>query len=222
MPPTSATNSSLTLGNGVTYYVSVKAIDPLWATLSSVASSNGVTVDATPPTSSVAPLSPSSSTAFTVHWSGMDNNGGSSIASFSIYVSDNGGAYQPFLLDTTQTAATFNGTFGHSYAFYSRAMDNVGNIEAAPANPQATTTISSGPSGAIAPSNGYDTPTFAWNAVPGASHYYLFVVDNNTGAAVINNPNVTGASFTPSSTQATSRRGTISPGISALSAPATR
>ncbi len=198
---TNATNSSLTLKSGTTYYVSVKATDNA-DNVSSVVSSSGVTVDTTPPTSAVAPLPAGSAPAFTVAWSGADNVGGSGLATFSIYVSDNGGAYQPFLLGTTRLSATFNGIYGHTYAFYSTAVDNVGNIQAAPAAPQATTTVDLGPSGTIAASTGYDTPTFAWNAVAGADHYYLYAVDNNTGGLVSNNPNVKGTSFTLPSTQA--------------------
>ena len=58
------------------------------------------------------------------------------------------------------------------------------------------------PSATIPASSGYDTPTFAWNAVTGANHYYLKVVDNNTGQAPIVIPNVSGTSYTPTAAQA--------------------
>ena len=35
----------------------------------------------------------------------------------------------------------------------------------------------------------------SWNAVAGASHYYLYLLDDTTGQAVINNANVSSASF---------------------------
>ena len=54
------------------------------------------------------------------------------------------------------------------------------------------------PSGPIAASNGYDTPTFSWSLVAGANHYYLYVADAITGAAVITNPSVPGTSYTSS------------------------
>ena len=39
----------------------------------------------------------------------------------------------------------------------------------------------SGPSGTITASTGYDMPTFSWSASAGAGHYFLVVVDDNTG-----------------------------------------
>src|SRR5271157_2427801 len=48
------------------------------------------TIDADPPTSTVASLpATEASTSFTVSWSGQDDPGGSGIASYDIYVSDN-------------------------------------------------------------------------------------------------------------------------------------
>ncbi len=99
-------------------------------------------VDAIPPTSSVAPLPTFTLTNdFTVSWSGIDDAGGSGIATYNIYVSDNGGAFLPFLLGTTQTSATFHGAPGNTYGFYSRATDLAGNQELAPTSAQATATI---------------------------------------------------------------------------------
>jgi hypothetical protein len=39
------------------------------------------------------------------------------------------------------TTATFTGTVGHTYSFYSVATDNVGNVEATPVSAEATTTV---------------------------------------------------------------------------------
>jgi RHS repeat-associated protein len=101
-----------------------------------------VTIDAGPPTSSVASL-PATTTATpsTVSWSGSDDPGGSGIAFFDIYVSDNGGAFQSFLAHTTLTSAPFTGVNGHTYGFYSVSTDNVGHREATPAAAQATTRL---------------------------------------------------------------------------------
>jgi RHS repeat-associated protein len=97
------------------------------------------TIDAGAPTSSVVPLPPrATSTNFTVSWSGQDDTGGSGIASFGIFVSDNGGPFTPFLTATTQTSATFTGQFGHTYGFYSVATDNVGNRQPTPTAAQVT------------------------------------------------------------------------------------
>jgi hypothetical protein len=92
-------------------------------------------------TSSVAALPAMSPGTFTINWSGTDT-GGSGIASYSVYYSDNGGPLTPLVLNTTQTSATFTGAGGHTYTFDSIATDNVGNIQPTPATPQATTAIS--------------------------------------------------------------------------------
>jgi RHS repeat-associated protein len=100
------------------------------------------TIDAGAPSSSVAPLPGITTTpGFTVSWSGQDDRGGSAIAAYDLYVSVDGGAFTPWLTDTPQTSATYAGAFGHTYAFYSVATDNVGNRQATPNAAQASTTL---------------------------------------------------------------------------------
>jgi RHS repeat-associated protein len=98
-----------------------------------------VTIDAVPPTSSVNPLPATSPPSFLVTWAGTDDAGGSGIAVFDIYVSDNDGPFVAWLTGTPRTVAAFRGVFGHRYAFYSIATDHAGNREAVPAAAQATT-----------------------------------------------------------------------------------
>jgi uncharacterized repeat protein (TIGR03803 family) len=94
----------------------------------------------TGPISSVLPLPTDETTAsFTVSWYGIDKPGGSGIASYSIYVSDNGGPFFPYLTNTTQTSTTFTGQSNHSYAFYSIATDLAGITQSTPTSAQATT-----------------------------------------------------------------------------------
>jgi RHS repeat-associated protein len=101
------------------------------------------TIDAVPPTSSVAALpATQSSTGFTVSWSGSDDAGGSGIADYNVFVSDNGGPVTAFQTNTAATSAPFTGVSGHTYAFYSVATDNVGNMQPTPTAAQATTTVS--------------------------------------------------------------------------------
>jgi RHS repeat-associated protein/uncharacterized repeat protein (TIGR01451 family) len=96
------------------------------------------TIDTTKPTSSVAALpATGSSPNFVVKWSGSDGKG-AGIASYDIYVSDNGGAYALWQSDTTQTSATYNGKVGHTYRFYSVATSNVGLVQPTPEAAQAT------------------------------------------------------------------------------------
>ena len=91
------------------------------------------TIDARPPTSSVDPLPATTSTPdFTVTWSGSDDLDGSGIASFDIFVSDNGGPFTVWQSRTPATSAVFTGQRDHAYAFYATAVDNVGHREAAP------------------------------------------------------------------------------------------
>jgi hypothetical protein len=80
-----------------------------------------------------------------VSWSGADNTGGSGIGKYDIYVSDNGGTFAPWLTGTTQTSATYNGQAQHSYAFYSVATDNAGNVESKTAHAEAQTYVDSAP-----------------------------------------------------------------------------
>ncbi len=101
-----------------------------------------VTIDSGAPTSSVSALpATETSPSFTVSWSGQDDAGGSGIARYSIYVSDDGGSFQPWLAGTTSSSAIYTGQFGHSYGFYSIATDNVGNQEAKSAFAEATTFV---------------------------------------------------------------------------------
>ena len=100
------------------------------------------TIDAGAPSSAVAALpAVTDDTGFLVSWSGSDDEGGSGLASFTVYVSDNGGPFVPWVYDTTVTEATFIGEPTHTYAFYSIARDNVGNREAEPSTPDAQTTV---------------------------------------------------------------------------------
>jgi len=106
------------------------------------------TIDAVAPSSSVNPLPAQMyCTAFPVSWAGQDDAGGSGVEGYTVYVSDNGGAYAPWLT-TEETTATFTaGEAGHTYRFYSAARDHVGNTEPPPTDaagaivPDATTLV---------------------------------------------------------------------------------
>jgi hypothetical protein len=103
------------------------------------------TVDRTPPVSNVTALPATTGTAtFNVAWSGSDSNG-SGIATYDIYVSDNGGQFILFLDDTTVTTATYVGQNHHTYAFYAVATDNVGLVESDSHTAEASTTVNEVP-----------------------------------------------------------------------------
>lgn len=102
------------------------------------------TIDTVAPTSQVAALSAETAlSSVLVSWSGSDD-GGSGVAAYDLFVSDNGGAFELWLAGTTETSATFVGTPGHTYAFYSVATDGVGRRESAPNSADAQTTLGSG------------------------------------------------------------------------------
>ncbi|HZR18708.1 MAG TPA: CARDB domain-containing protein [Verrucomicrobiae bacterium] len=102
-------------------------------------------VDTNPPTSLVAALPASTQPSFTVQWAGTDNQGGSGIAFFNIYVSVNGGPFTAWITNTALAAAIYNGAPNNTYAFFSRATDLAGNQEPAHlvADAQTTTTAPS-------------------------------------------------------------------------------
>ena len=101
------------------------------------------TIDAGPPSSAVDKLDATqTATDFEVTWSGQDDEGGSGIRDYTIYVAMDDGEYEVWLADTADTSATFTGEGGHTYKFYSRASDNVGHVELAPTEPDAETSVS--------------------------------------------------------------------------------
>ncbi|MHC5916738.1 MAG: putative Ig domain-containing protein, partial [Nostoc sp.] len=78
---------------------------------------------------------------FLLKWSGNDDENGSGIASYDVYVSENGGNFTLWLDNTTLTEASYLGQYGKTYAFYTVAVDNVGNIQTMPTIAQATTQV---------------------------------------------------------------------------------
>lgn len=100
------------------------------------------TSDTTPPTSAIAALPPESYPQIPLQWSGADNPGGSGLAGFDLWVSENGGPFTRWLEGTLLTSAFYPGVSGHTYAFYSTAVDKAGNREPIPGAPDAQTTVS--------------------------------------------------------------------------------
>ena len=112
------------------------------ATPDAVTTVNATVTDVAPPTSAVLPLAAvTRAESFLVEWSGQDEEGGSGIASYDVFVSVDGGAFEVWLANATTTSAVYHGAQNHSYAFHSVATDHAGNVEAAPGVPDAQTTI---------------------------------------------------------------------------------
>ncbi|MCX6361147.1 MAG: hypothetical protein NT029_15165 [Armatimonadetes bacterium] len=103
-------------------------------------------IDRQAPTTLVAALPAQMTGAtFPVSWSGQDDDGGAGLASFDVYVSDNGGQFALWKSETTGTTAEYTGLPGHTYGFYSVGRDALGNLEQKSAA-DATTTVASGAS----------------------------------------------------------------------------
>ncbi len=99
------------------------------------------TIDASSPTSSISALPATTSTpSFTLSWTGSDL-GGPGIAAYDVFVSDDGGAFQPLESNTTATSTTFTGQVGHTYSFLSVATDGLGLTQAVPTTGQATIAV---------------------------------------------------------------------------------
>jgi hypothetical protein len=80
------------------------------------------------PTSFATTVAPQVATSsFTVSWGGSSPV--SSVTTFDVFVSDNGGPFTPFQTATTATSATFTGVPAHTYGFFSIATDAAGNKE---------------------------------------------------------------------------------------------
>src|SRR5439155_12720745 len=85
------------------------------------------TLDAGRPTSSVQAL-PAVTEAATVlvRWSGSDDANGSGVATYDVFLSDNGGPFTLWQAKTTATSVLLNPVNGHTYAFFIVATANAG------------------------------------------------------------------------------------------------
>ena len=148
------------------------------------------TLDSGAGLSSSVALLPATETSdqFDVSWSGTDAENSSAINSYSIFVSTNSGPYVEWLANTSLTSAPFVGQPGDSYAFYSIAYDNVGNVQPTPASAQAVTLVAGGGtafSGLTAPSTatfGAPNATFSGTVSAGS----LFPPDTESVAVTLN------------------------------------
>ncbi len=100
------------------------------------------TIDAGGPTSTVASLPETSYPGFMVSWAGEDDAGGSGVDQYSIMVSVDGGPFTTWLSATSLTEAVYDqAEAGHTYAFFSRAVDLVGNVEETEPHAEAQTSV---------------------------------------------------------------------------------
>ncbi len=100
-----------------------------------------VASDTEAPSSAITALPAQSQSVFLLNWSGQDNAGGTGIAGYEVFVSENGGPFQRWLNATPSTSSVFQGNLGSTYAFYSVAVDLAGNREPAPTAADTQTTV---------------------------------------------------------------------------------
>lgn len=135
------------------------------------------TIDAAAPSSQMNPIQVDQATGnFLLSWSGSEASG-SGLANFDVYISDNGGTFEALLEESTLTEIPFVPELNHVYAFYTRARDNAGNVEDAPATPDVSTagldvsfvSVSVSPASVLENGSGVLTFTFqrsGYTAVP--------------------------------------------------------
>ena len=88
-------------------------------------------VDAIPPVSVLSPLPETSdTTSIILSWTGTDDTTAVGVSHYEVYVSRDGGAFSLYRGNITETSLEFTGEEGSDYAFFTRAIDNVGNEEA--------------------------------------------------------------------------------------------
>ncbi len=130
-------------GDGfVTYTVRAKANAPTGSTLNARAriifDGNAPidtpeifnTLDVSIPTSTIVGQSPTADSRLLVSWDGDDSDPGVGVATFDVYVSENGGRYRKWLSNTNLLESEFPTTTGTTYSFITIVRDHVGNAEA--------------------------------------------------------------------------------------------
>ena len=138
----------VTLGGDGERSITAKATDA--ATNTSDASAiRHVNVDVTAPQSQASGPATSSTTAISLTYTASDNAGGAGLSAVELWAKGPSDAsFALVATDTTpNTTQSFSYTAGGNgtYAFYTRASDGVGNTEAAPATPDVTTVVTTGP-----------------------------------------------------------------------------
>jgi hypothetical protein len=109
------------------------------------------TIDTQPPTTSMTPLPEfTTSTFFTLNWSGADNLSG--VKNYDLQWRVNGGNWQTLLSETPLTSFQVTGAQPDAtYDFRVRATDNVDNVQNFPEVPQARTTVRTYPVAHVTP-----------------------------------------------------------------------
>jgi hypothetical protein len=174
-----------------------------------------LTVDKSPPTSSVDKISPywKTITSFTITATANDSLSGVSRVALSYRYSSDNSSWSAWTWFDNDTASPWSWTFtspnGNGYyQFYSTARDNAGNEEAAPGSADAICGVDNTPPNApslVEPENGAvtddNTPNFRWAAVTELSlpvTYTLQVANNsNFSSLEVNVSSLIDNTYTP-------------------------
>lgn len=99
-------------------------------------------IDNQAPTASIQALPAVSPAPVSVHWTGTDA-GPAGVVSYDVQVRSDGGAWNDWLKETTDTHGYFYGRGGHHYAFRVRSRDEAGNLSPWTGQQAAQTTVES-------------------------------------------------------------------------------
>ena len=144
-------------------------------------------VDEVAPNSTVEVLPNSVSEDFNVTWYGLDNQDGSGVATYNVFVSTDGGEFQPWQTNTTAISALYDGQSDRQYRFYSQAADVDGNVETVANQEQAQTTTNG--------SNQQATIYRFLNPSAGVHFYTSNVAERDNVFSTLDNYTYEGASY---------------------------
>ena len=114
--PGIATGTAIAGGASIVFDTNAPIATNVWSNL----------IDDVAPTGSVTSLKRACDSV-TATWSGSDAASG--VSSYDVWVSVDGGAYNPFRINTTDTSAAYPASAGHTYAFDVQARDFAGNLQ---------------------------------------------------------------------------------------------
>jgi hypothetical protein len=100
-------------------------------------------VDASPPSSQLIQNLPANLDSTNIHlsWTAQDDPGGCGIRDYTLFVSINGGPFLVHQSNILDTFIVFRGVPGATYAFFTSAVDNVGNVEPSKAQGEITVSV---------------------------------------------------------------------------------
>ena len=143
--------------------------------------------DTIAPVSQVNPLPKySTSVNFTVSWNGTDDSSG--IKGYYIFAAEDTGSFELWMDNTPKPSATYSGKDGHSYSFYSAAVDMGNNREPDRGAPDTCTTVDATPPGsrvasmaAYQPAISFEVSWSGLDAVSGIKYYDVFSAMDDGG-----------------------------------------